>query len=327
MLKLDSAARRGLFPRVLLCSAFVLFLGGCQTSGPLTRRSTPPPSSQTAPKADEAPVRNEPVARNTDPVTPTLIPASSKQVGIILGGGGIRAAAHIGVIRALQSAGISIKGIVGLEWASLAGGLIAANGKPNEAEWKFFKLKKENLPQKSVITGNFETASVDRIFSFLDASFGTQRVESMKIPFACPTLLLEKSERLIVRKGLARDVVSFCLPYPPYYKSQKGYYGSMRDLAISSKWLREIGANLVVYVDVKSDSRISNLSQFGDADSARLLWAQNDLDTALEMKTVDLHFPVSVGSVSAIDLEAARGLVSHGATQGARLATLIKNKD
>jgi predicted acylesterase/phospholipase RssA len=304
----------------LIC---LLHLTGCQTAQQKTRK----PAPSVADEIPTAPARTEPNSKTNEPVSPTFAPAMSKQVGIILGGGGVRTATHIGVLRALQMAGIPIKGIVGLEWSSLVGGLIAANGKPNEAEWKFFKLKKESLPQKSVITGNFETASVDRIFPFLDSSFGGQRMESMKIPFACPTLLLEKPDRLMIRKGLARDAVSFCLPYPPFYKSQKGYYGSMRDLALASKWLREQGANLIVYIEIKSDSKVSGLSQFGEADSARLLWAQNDLDASLELKTVDVHFPISVGSVSAIELESARGLVALGAAQGAKLSNVIKSKD
>ena len=49
-----------------------------------------------------------------------------KKIGLALGGGGARGLAHIGVIKALEQAGVEISFIVGTSMGALVGGWYAA---------------------------------------------------------------------------------------------------------------------------------------------------------------------------------------------------------
>ena len=49
------------------------------------------------------------------------------RVGLVLSGGGARGAAHIGVLRVLEQAGIPVESITGTSMGALVGGLYAAD--------------------------------------------------------------------------------------------------------------------------------------------------------------------------------------------------------
>lgn len=58
----------------------------------------------------------------------------SPRVGLVLSGGGARGAAHIGVLRVLEQAGIPVESITGTSMGALVGGLYAVGHSPDEIE-------------------------------------------------------------------------------------------------------------------------------------------------------------------------------------------------
>jgi NTE family protein len=64
----------------------------------------------------------------------TLPPQTRPKIGLVLGGGGARGLAHIGVLKVLKEARIPIDCIVGTSMGSLVGGAVAAGRTPEEAE-------------------------------------------------------------------------------------------------------------------------------------------------------------------------------------------------
>ncbi len=58
-----------------------------------------------------------------------------KTVSLVLGSGGARGYAHVGVIRALEERGYEIKGIAGCSMGSLIGGFYAAGKLDEFEEW------------------------------------------------------------------------------------------------------------------------------------------------------------------------------------------------
>ncbi|NLG86119.1 MAG: hypothetical protein GX489_02725 [Firmicutes bacterium] len=68
------------------------------------------------------------------------------KVGLALGGGGLRGAAHIGVLKVLQAAGITIDAVVGTSAGSMVGALWAAGLSPAEIEHIFRNLPANLFP-------------------------------------------------------------------------------------------------------------------------------------------------------------------------------------
>ena len=76
--------------------------------------------------------------------------AERKRVGLVLGGGGAKGAAHIGVLKILEEAGIPIDYIAGTSMGAIVGGLYAVGYSANEID-SLVKLQDWNLLLLSLI--------------------------------------------------------------------------------------------------------------------------------------------------------------------------------
>ncbi|KAG9097936.1 phosphatidylcholine and lysophosphatidylcholine phospholipase, partial [Ceratobasidium sp. 392] len=114
-----------------------------------------------------------------------------KSVGLVLGGGGARGIAHLGVIRALEDRGIPIDHIGGTSIGSLIGGLYAREGDvlSSSIRAKQFSGRMSSLwrllsditwPVVAYTTGHFFNRSIYKAFSNL-------HIEDMWLPFFCNT--------------------------------------------------------------------------------------------------------------------------------------------
>ena len=117
------------------------------------------------------------------------------KVGLILGPGGMKAYAHIGVLRELQRARVPVTAVAGLEWGAIIGGLYSVQGQANDAEWKAFKLREADLPSSGFLSSRAKAQPISTLNEFLETSFGTGAIEKAKIDFGCPAYW-SKQDRL-----------------------------------------------------------------------------------------------------------------------------------
>ncbi|HFS68236.1 MAG TPA: alpha/beta hydrolase, partial [Flavobacteriia bacterium] len=59
----------------------------------------------------------------------------SKNISLVLSGGGARGIAHIGVINVLQENGFTINAIAGTSMGAMVGGVFASGTLPNFQKW------------------------------------------------------------------------------------------------------------------------------------------------------------------------------------------------
>ena len=83
-------------------------------------------------------------------------------VGVALGGGGLRSAAHIGVLKVLEKEGIKIDLLAGTSGGSIVGALYAAGLSLEQIEYIYRTLPKQ-LPTPAVNTFSFLLALLERI--------------------------------------------------------------------------------------------------------------------------------------------------------------------
>jgi len=81
-------------------------------------------------------------------LSPSLA-AASPRVGLVLSGGGARGAAHVGVIKRFEEAGVRVDLIVGTSFGSLVGGLYAAGYSIADLELLFRKIDWDRLFDES----------------------------------------------------------------------------------------------------------------------------------------------------------------------------------
>jgi predicted acylesterase/phospholipase RssA len=122
-------------------------------------------------------------------------------VGLVLGGGGARGFAHIGVIRALEEAGIPIDRVGGTSMGAVMAGLHARGfnwkGMVRRNRWGWVKYKPHKLYTLPIIS----LLSSRKAERMLDMMFGDDQIEDLWLPFFCVSTNLTRAEVVVHRRG------------------------------------------------------------------------------------------------------------------------------
>jgi len=138
--------------------------------------------------------------------------------GLVLGGGGPRGLAHLGVIRALEEAGVPVDVVGGTSIGAIVGALYALDldeaARARALTHDIGRLVTLTLPLVSVSSGR----RVDRL---LAERLGTAAIEDLPRPFFCVSASLTRAEEVIHDSGPLSPAVraSLSLPgiFPPVY--------------------------------------------------------------------------------------------------------------
>lgn len=137
--------------------------------------------------------------------------ASGHGIGLVLGGGGARGFAHLGVLRALGEAGVPIDMIGGCSMGAMLGGVIALDMPDDEIEGfvesQCRRLLDYTLPLVSLLKGG-------RITRNLDRGFRERDIEDLWIPYYCVSTNLTTSQLELHRRGRAATFVRASLAIP-----------------------------------------------------------------------------------------------------------------
>ena len=236
-----------------------------------TATPTPYPGATPAPGtlATPSPSVMVPVP-NATPLPPRVLP----KVGVILGPGGMKAYAHLGVLREMNRARIPVQSIVGLEWGAVIGAAYAAQGQINDAEWKAFKLRESELPESGFLSNKVAEASVSKLDSFLDAAFAGLTVEKARVEFACPSSFKGGAVASWFGKGSVKQVIQRCVPYAPLFQDNGGYLASPFSVEEAANYLRSRGANVILLVNVLGEGEYLPSKSAADNSPDNLLWSE-----------------------------------------------------
>ena len=132
-------------------------------------------------------------------------PLRGRSLAVVLGGGGSRGAAHIGVLEVLEEHKIKIDLIVGCSAGALVGALYSA--KPDAKYLKEILLNKkfEDLVEIDITKLPFALSGGVRLSEFLENHLNEPGFEALQIPFVAVATELGSGRRTAFGKG---DVVS-----------------------------------------------------------------------------------------------------------------------
>ena len=137
------------------------------------------------------------VAEDVRRLTRTL---TGGAIGLVLGGGGARGFAHVGVLRALREAGLPVDAVGGTSMGALIAGCyalgmdhaaIVAQAKTLSSPRRLFDY---TLPLVSLFTGR-------KLAATLQTLFGETRIEDLWRPFFCVSSSLSRAQPVVHRQG------------------------------------------------------------------------------------------------------------------------------
>jgi predicted acylesterase/phospholipase RssA/CRP-like cAMP-binding protein len=132
---------------------------------------------------------------------------AGRSVGVVLGGGGARGFAHVGVLRALEEAGVPVDFVGGTSMGAAIAAQYAMGLSPGELlevnrriylEWR--PQKQLTLPLVALVDNRLAGICGERVYGDLE-------IEDLWIPYFCVTSNLTTAEMVVHRTGLLRKFV------------------------------------------------------------------------------------------------------------------------
>ncbi len=142
------------------------------------------------------------------------------EIALALGGGGMKGAAHIGVLRVLEREGIRVRAIAGTSAGGLCGCFYAAGYTPDEIEREVARVDPDELYRRTAEDGP-AMLGLGGIRSLLRERLGDLTFEQLRIPFAVTAVNLDTAQMVVLRQGSVVEAVlaTIAVPgvFPPAY--------------------------------------------------------------------------------------------------------------
>lgn len=201
------------------------------------------------------------------------------KIGLALGSGGARGFAHLGVIKVLVEQGIPIDYIAGSSMGSLVGA-IYGSGHEVDTMVKMATLFKRKyyldftVPKMGFISGN-------KVKNLIRTLTHGKQLEDLNPPLAVVTTDLIKGEKVVYRKGSIADSVRASIAIPGIFIPEKIGDRLLVDGGVIDRVpvsvAREMGADLVIAVDVSDVKKESDVTSIFDVIMQSIDIMQNEM--------------------------------------------------
>jgi NTE family protein len=322
-----------LFSRKSLSAIFfLLFLASCSTlrtreevqHGTTSRPTTTTPSTN-YPTTNQTPteIEQQPPVEQAPPPAP-VIPTMPK-IGIILGAGGAKTYAHIGFLQEMSKLKIPAVAIGGVEFASPMAALYAKKELANEVEWQMFKLKDEEVIQKSLLGSVHKNNEVTVLKDFFNVAFPRMKAEDFRVPFTCPAYNFKKNQLYLMNKGSMDQVLYMCMAYPPFFKPYGGTVSAVRELTAVANYLRSKGANYIVLINVLQAPGGKAYTLDANA-TDNVLWSEIAGLYNKPLPGIDNVISLDTSDYGIMDFNKRRDIMLKGADSAARQLKVLARK-
>lgn len=292
-------------------------------------------------------------------VTKTVAPIEKQpKVALVLGGGGAKGFAHIGVFKALEENGITPTLVVGTSIGSLIGSLYASGYNAKQLEQMALNTSDSELTDFTLSNQGFIEGI--KLKNFINAKVGGRAIENFPISFAAVAAEKHTLKKAVFSSGDAGLAVQascsvpniFIAPRIPEKIGKKYVDGGVVSL-VPVDTARDLGADIIIAVDVTAANAngpannkiptINSLSSFwGFLESSFVANATASVtdssqsntkrSTAMrrERERADIIIIPDIGHISSLDTSQRRALMTAGmqatTPQIAAIKQLIKDK-
>jgi NTE family protein len=187
----------------------------------------------------------------TLPFSGTAKPA---KIAVVLGGGGSKGFAHIGVLKVLESQKIPIHMIVGTSAGSLVGSLYASGKSAYDLQAIALKLDKDNVIDYDWRLWSGGLIKGDRLEYFINANVNNTPIEKLKIPYYAVATNISTGEEVVFARGNTGMAVRASCAVPAVFHPLKIGSNTYVDGGVVSPVAVDVarrnGADIVIAVDI-----------------------------------------------------------------------------
>ncbi|MEM7194002.1 MAG: patatin-like phospholipase family protein [Pseudomonadota bacterium] len=151
---------------------------------------------------------------------------SSKSISLVLGSGGARGLAHIGVVRWLEQHNFRIDAIVGCSMGACIGGIYAIGKLDEYEQWVRAVRKRDILALMDVSFGRNGLLKGDRLFNTLTDLLGDASIETLPVKFTAVATDIAREREVWITTGPVFDAIRASVSIPLLFTPVKR--GKMR---------------------------------------------------------------------------------------------------
>jgi len=178
----------------------------------------------------------------------------NKRVTLVLGGGGAKGFAHVGVIEELNQAGIVPDVIIGCSAGAIVGALYAANPNIDALKTLLLSGKKQDVIAFSLSSLPYGIYNENKLGEYLAKNLNTNDFAKLKIPFIATATNLEYGNLTAFSDGDLVKAILASAAYPGFYAPVhlQGQY--FIDCAITdpvpARLAKDLGFSTVIAVNI-----------------------------------------------------------------------------
>jgi NTE family protein len=188
------------------------------------------------------------------------IRAKGRKVGLVLGGGGVRGLAHVGVLKALKKMGISVDMIAGTSMGGVIGSMHAAGLPADQIETEILAIaNKASLRRLLDIRPSYRgIVRGERIYNLIADTIGADiTFADLDLPMAMVAVDARTGCEVILSEGNVVDAVRATISVPIVFKPVEVDDMILVDGGILNNVptdvAQHLGADVVIAVDVMPD--------------------------------------------------------------------------
>lgn len=183
----------------------------------------------------------------------TSSPSQTQKIGLVLGGGGAKGAAEIGVLKVLEAEGIQVDCIVGTSIGAILGGLYSIGYRADDLERLFCSQSWIELFKSEALKGG----SIEQLLDSVVTVEGAVSFDKLPIPFRCVAVDVKEMEVFVIDHGSLSLAMRASMAIPGLFKAVKWDGRTLVDGGLLNNLpvdvARQMGADVVIAVDLQQN--------------------------------------------------------------------------
>jgi len=251
-------------------------------------------------------------------------------MGLVLGGGGVRGLAHIGVLKVFKKYRIPIDIITGTSMGGAIGGLIAAGIDIEEIEDFVLKTPSHRIVDigigKGGLLGGNKISMM--LLQFLEnKGLGEINIEQLHLPFRTVSVDIKKGKSVIFDQGSLRLAIRATTSVPGFFAPVKFENMVLVDGGILNNLpadiARNAGAEFVIAVDVERELEEREPRTMIDVLNRSLFIMIAEMRRS-KLRFADVVLRPEIGKIQAFDITKIKHCIDAGEREAERKLKEIK---
>lgn len=257
-----------------------------------------------------------PSGHTPNPTEPVAQPIQPREplIALVLGGGGVKGFAHVGVIKVLENHGIKPGMVVGTSAGSFVGALYASGMGSYQLQRVALGMQEADIRDLTLSSQGFLIG--EKLQQFVNAQVKNAPIQQFPIRFAAVATDLENGQKVAFNYGNAGQAVRASCSIPNVFlptrigKRQFVDGGLVSPVPVLTA--RDMGADVVIAVDISAKPRLgsSTMGWWGLLDQSINILSQGAIRA--ELAKADVVIQPSVQHADALNLDQRHEFLLEG---------------